>query len=760
MIKKSSFSYVNVLAHLALLLLFLCFNHIEKQVMPYSVALYSSAVAIGTNPIVCSLLLILSFVLSGANGMLGSIGIVCLFYCILSFIFKKNHKDHQNLFCALTGLSLIGFILLGDLNNQILLERRIVFTLLCCMLAFFTYNCLVCIGKKGLKYKLTYDEHASLIVVVAVIGLGICNFISPLFWAGICAFIIPVCCYLFKFGSTVLISAVLGISLSIYYGNVGFVSVCLLWGICAQAIIKVNRYLSSLSIILIDFIVQLIFSVYPTYSLINSLCLGVGSIVFCIIPTNFLANLKEKIQAFNEKQLVRQTINRNRIMLSNRLYELSGVFAEMKQAFETFKQKQMSGETAKNIIVKQTLSSVCDGCEKNLNCKKQKDTRQQGLEKIVNIGFAKGKLSLIDLPRDLSELCTKPSELLYYVNKLLADYRAYCIEKKNVSVGRDLLAMEAEGISQILKNLALESGATLKYQSKIEKIITNNLLKNGFIVNELLVFGEGVNFCISLVISGEQFSFDGITRLIGKTVGFDVILCEKIEISQGKIYLVYKKRAPFDAVFGISRAVKQGSQTSGDTHSIIKISEDKFLVALSDGMGSGEQAEKISSVALSLIESFYKAGLSGEVILTTVNKLLAINTEDSFTAIDISVIDLNTCQADFIKYGSPYGFIVSENGVRIIEGNSLPLGILDDLRPSVCKTKIDQDGIIVLITDGISDAFGSSGEIIDYLRSVPARNPQTLTDGLLAKALSLNQNTPNDDMTALAVRVFKKQSAI
>ena len=69
---------------------------------------------------------------------------------------------------------------------------------------------------------------------------------------------------------------------------------------------------------------------------------------------------------------------------------------------------------------------------------------------------------------------------------------------------------------------------------------------------------------------------------------------------------------------------------------------DRFLVALSDGMGSGETANNISSVSLSLIESFYKAGMESSLILDTVNKLMAINAEDTFTALDVSVIDLKT----------------------------------------------------------------------------------------------------------------------
>ena len=203
---------------------------------------------------------------------------------------------------------------------------------------------------------------------------------------------------------------------------------------------------------------------------------------------------------------------------------------------------------------------------------------------------------------------------------------------------------------------------------------------------------------------------------------------------------------------------KDGSTRSGDTHSVTRIASDRLLIALSDGMGSGTNAENISSVSLSLIESFYKAGLSSPLILNTVNKLLAINTEDSFTALDLSIIDLKNCSADFIKYGAPYGFIISDQGIKVVEGNSLPLGIIDELKPSVCNTGLNDGDMILLITDGISDAFGSSLEIIDFLRTQSAKNPQTLADEILNKAIDLNGGLKKDDMTALAVRIYKRKN--
>ena len=121
----------------------------------------------------------------------------------------------------------------------------------------------------------------------------------------------------------------------------------------------------------------------------------------------------------------------------------------------------------------------------------------------------------------------------------------------------------------------------------------------------------------------------------------------------------------------------------------------------------------------------------------------------------MSVIDLKKGTADFIKYGSPYGFILSKEGIKIVEGNSLPLGILNELKPSVSSTAVKSGDVVLLVTDGISDAFKDSTAMIDFLRTLPAKNPQTLTDGLLKKAIELSGGKKKDDMTALAARIFR-----
>ena len=67
------------------------------------------------------------------------------------------------------------------------------------------------------------------------------------------------------------------------------------------------------------------------------------------------------------------------------------------------------------------------------------------------------------------------------------------------------------------------------------------------------------------------------------------------------------------------------------------------------------------------METYYKSGLSSELILSTVNKALTFNREDDFTAMDVGVVDLFDGSADFIKIGTPYSFIITRDSVKILK---------------------------------------------------------------------------------------------
>ncbi len=755
---RKNFDYINVFKYSFILLVFIIFNNLEKEVLPYSSAILTACLVLGSSIFTTSILYVFSFLILGEVGLLGASGIFILVLSPITYIYRKFNVKSYAEFLAYTLVGLLGFLFLGSSTKEILMEKRIFTIILTTMLCYIAIISGRAINEKGLKFKLCFEEVLSVAIISAIFGVGVCNTFSPFIFKAISIFFILVCCYVYRTGIGSILSAVLGISLAVFYSDINYVSIYLIYGIFAQTLVGISKYASAFSLLAVDYLLQVFFNIYSAYTSIHFISILFGCVCFCVIPISILQKIKDRLYAFREKQLVRQSINRNRTILSNKLFDLSSIFSEMANSFNLFQKKTLSEEGAKAVMEKEILTCVCRECDNFLRCKKNEKIIGGDINKMIDIGFAKGKLSLIDLPNDISLTCIHPNNILYGLNKLLADYRNRLIENENLAVGRKLIASEAFGIAEILQGLALESGQLLKFNNKLERLLFDKLVKGGFIISELLLFGEEDRITVNLIITMKEFSILNLQNLISQTLGINMILVDKISISQEKLYLSFKKANEYDAVFGIAKRTKDGSVASGDTYSMTKISCDKYLVALSDGMGSGNEAQNVSSVSLSLIESFYKAGLNENLILDTVNKLLTINTEDYFTALDISVIDLNSCSADFIKYGAPYGFIISENGIKIIEGSSLPLGIIDGLKPSIATTTLNDGDMVLLVTDGISDAFNNSGAIIDYLRTLPAKNPQSLADDILSHAIALNNGEIKDDMTALAVRVFKNAS--
>lgn len=732
---------------------FTLLNAVTGTATPFSAALLAALLYFGKSVVIAPALFLVSFLPYGAFDLLLPAAIPAAVYIVVFLIYRHFDALPKGELILYVLFSFTGYVLIGG-------DDYLFKIILSVIAAAFSVVCIITLKLlfvKGLKYKPSYDELICLGIFTLFFGLGVTHALGEAAWRMVSAVLILLAVYLLKEGADGMVSAVLALSLTVATGDLSYVGVFLIWCLAAACVMPFSRYLAAVALLLSDLVIFFAFPLYAHYGYLEMILLLVGCLLFALIPSKWLEKVKEQLLAFREKQLVRQTINRNRSMLSNRLYEISTVFLEMGNIFNSFQRHVMSEEKARAHISERIDAEICRSCENYKRCRQKRVPSPAALEKLAEIGIAKGRVSFIDLPKEISEQCIHANNLIFFLNKQLAEYRSYILESMNMDVGRQMIGAQAIGISEILKGLAVETAQTLKMQSKLEKSLSAALAQKGFFPSELLVYGEGEHTEVSMILPNREFALKPFCDAVGEAVGTDMTVSEKANVTEDKIFVTLRHAPRYDAVFGIAHAAKDGSSASGDTHSVLRIGPNRFLVALSDGMGSGEYAESVSGATLALIESFYRAGMSGELILGTVNKVLSINTEDSFTALDIGVVDLTSLRADFIKFGAPYGFIITEDGIRIVEGNSLPLGILEDLKPEIHSTDLAPNNMLVFFSDGISDAYRSSSEMIDFLRTLPAKNPQNLADEILSHAIALENGAKKDDMTVLCVRVFARR---
>ena len=178
------------------------------------------------------------------------------------------------------------------------------------------------------------------------------------------------------------------------------------------------------------------------------------------------------------------------------------------------------------------------------------------------------------------------------------------------------------------------------------------------------------------------------------------------------------------------------------------------MIVLSDGMGHDAPAARNSRYAVSLIESFYKAGFEHKTVLRSVGGLLALRGKEEFNAVDIAVIDTFTGEVDIIKQGARESFIVRKGEVEVVECGSLPLGIVLGAEPVTYSTRLQPGEFLVMVTDGVADAIGREG-LTELLSGLDTVNPDDVAEAVITDFTRLQgDNSERDDGSVIAARIF------
>lgn len=755
----------NVLPYLFLFAAMFTLYYVGDNGEPFALAALYAMLAAGMNPAVSCLL----YVLSGLSGFTLSLlpfyagQAVLMFFAF--FLQEKLKRKSAALSLACASLSLALFVAAApftcyeipfgaDFLSQAIVQKTIVAGIVLLLCAVFTVA-LKALLRKLLRCRLKAEEIVFSVVLFVLVGLGICRSAGINVYMGIAFFVLLLFACAVKDTSAVVCAFALCVPPALAFGispERFFV-----YGIAVTLFIGAGRLPAVLALIAVFFLYGYLDGMFllAAPGLVQAILSAlVPSLLFLLIPPPLIRKMENKLVFYREKHLSRIAINRNRSAIGEQLFEISGVFREIQTTFAALGTNEAE-EGAKEYIRGCVMESVCKSCGSYRSC--MLHGLEEDLNKLIDVGCAKGKTSLIDVPTRRADQCVNQSGLLYAVNRRIGDYRKYMLETENAASGRQLLANQAQGVSEILKNIALEQSEPLTVYSDKEKQLNVAFLKAGIVCSEVLLIGDGENMTLSLVSFGKA-DVKKIAAVASEVLGERLIISERLTLSKDKFCCILHKKPCFDAAFGVASATKTGETSSGDTHSVIKIDERRFMIALSDGMGSGEYARKISESTISLLESFYRAKMPSSLVLSTINKLLTFSREETFACVDIAVVDLDSGAADVVKIGSPLGFILSGNTLRILESASLPLGILESLHPDVSSYTLQADDVLLFLSDGVTTAFGSSADLYETLKNIPASNPQQLADTLLNQAMSLYGGVAKDDMTVLAVRLFKSAS--
>jgi len=255
-----------------------------------------------------------------------------------------------------------------------------------------------------------------------------------------------------------------------------------------------------------------------------------------------------------------------------------------------------------------------------------------------------------------------------------------------------------------------------------------------------------------------------IEQILSESLGEEIIIKkEKCGIKQEQkiCYQTYISKDIYSMQIGIAKTNKDGENVSGDSSLQISLEDGKYLMAISDGMGSGPNARKSSQIAIKMLGRLLSNGFDKETSIELINNTISANIKDeTYATLDIMVLDLYAGNIEYIKNGACPTFIKNNKNVDVIKNIALPAGILNDIDLVVYDRDVDDNDIIVMCSDGIleSNIEYKNKElwVKNLLEQMETTNAQKIADILLKEAIDNNYGKAKDDMTIIVTKIMKK----
>jgi hypothetical protein len=209
--------------------------------------------------------------------------------------------------------------------------------------------------------------------------------------------------------------------------------------------------------------------------------------------------------------------------------------------------------------------------------------------------------------------------------------------------------------------------------------------------NRALSFWEKKTAEIRLLAAEQMKAVGAVIRYLAGEVSREGGAAAAAGSGEGGRYLV---------ATGWASAAKE--KVSGDTAAVLPLPGGRVALVLSDGMGTGSRAAGDSAATVWFLERLLTAGFAVDVAVKTVNSLLLLKLpEESFTTVDMTVIDTAAGEAEFLKVGAAPSFVKRVREVATVKAASLPVGIMQQVEIEPVRWLLAAGDIIVMVSDGV-----------------------------------------------------------
>ena len=171
-------------------------------------------------------------------------------------------------------------------------------------------------------------------------------------------------------------------------------------------------------------------------------------------------------------------------------------------------------------------------------------------------------------------------------------------------------------------------------------------------------------------------------------------------------------RAPGLEAFGMTRPA---NTVGGDFYDILPLPDGRVLLALGDVAGKGSPAALLMALLLAMMRTLVDEGLTGAALMTRLNAQVHKHAPRSrFVTLFVATLNPGTGELVYVNAGHHPPLVRQRAGgyERLREGG-IALGMFDHASYTAGRTLLDPGDVLVLYSDGITEAEDGDGQPFD-----------------------------------------------
>lgn len=504
------------------------------------------------------------------------------------------------------------------------------------------------------------------------------------------------------------------------------------------------------------------------------------------IPNWAVVNVEELVKSDN---MLPEYNKRGLEQSKETINQLNMVSETIKDMADTYQEKTDTDMYIKNrqSFITELLNNL-DGLEENMLYDDMTKPDNEIVNELFDILLDKQEINRSDLLKtfakfnnfivqyDDEKISKKMNENIDQIVKAV-NY-AYKVSKSNfiweekVKSNKKNVQAQLDGVSKAISSIAVKMEEEIKqdsdYVDEKKKVITALEIKD-ILVDGIEINKKDNRYFVDVYLkedskTTENTDVDRIQKVLEKSLNEKLMLNEaktKKLNKQGKRVFCYLSTDKYLLQIGQATKIKNDSPVSGDSLLQIRLNDGKYLIALSDGMGSGPEARKSSQIAIKMLERLLMSGFDKDTSIDLINTTIMSANEEIFATLDISIIDLYNGKIEFIKNGACPTYIKNKKKVQIVKSLSLPTGILKDINLTTYDKDIEDQDILVMCSDGILDSnveYKNKELWVKYvLEDIDTTNSQKIADLVLNEAVDNNYGIAKDDMSIIVCKLVKNK---